>query len=172
MEPIAARSGAPDGFHRIRHYGFLASAGRACPGVASRARLSCRRGRRSAAGSASAMPLLRRSYGHHRDLPARGSSARAAGIAACLRDHCSVTRRDQPQPTVEVMRLRPVVRHAPASFTSSTTAVRTSRSRCLPPSQHVHHALAQRNYHRVPRVKGIPKSPRHINSRTRILKSP
>jgi hypothetical protein len=79
-----------------------------------------------------------------------------------------VTRRDQPQPTVEVMRLRPVARHAPASITSSTTAVRTSRSRCLPPSQHVHHALAQRNYHRVPRVKGIPKSPRHINSRTRI----
>jgi hypothetical protein len=83
-----------------------------------------------------------------------------------------VTRRDQPQPAVEAMRLRPVGHHVPVSISSSTTAVRTASSRRLPPSHHGHNALKQRNYHQVPRVNRIPQSPRHLNSRIRILKSP
>jgi hypothetical protein len=63
-------------------------------------------------------------------------------------------------------------RHVPASITSSTTAVRTARSRRLPPSQHLHHAPTQLNYHQLPRVNRILQSPRHSFDRSRNLKSP
>jgi len=122
--------------------------------------------------SASAMPLLRRSYGHHRDLSAYGSSAGATIVASLLPDHCTVTRRDEPQPAVEPMRLRPVEGLVPASITRSTTTTSTAGSPWLPPSQHLHHALTQRNYHQVPRVSPIPQSTRHSFIRSRILKSP
>ena len=126
----------------------------------------------SAARSTSAMPLLRRSYGHHRDLSAYGSSAGATIVASLLPDHCTVTRRDEPQPAVEPMRLRPVEGLVPASITRSTTTTSTAGSPWLPPSQHLHHALTQRNYHQVPRVSPIPQSTRHSFIRSRILKSP
>src|SRR3954447_9859819 len=128
--------------------------------------------RYSGARSASAMPLLRRSYGHHRDLSAYGSSAGATIVASLLPDHCTVTRRDEPQPAVEPMRLRPVEGLVPASITRSTTTTSTAGSPWLPPSQHLHHALTQRNYHQVPRVSPIPQSTRHSFIRSRILKSP
>ena len=166
----------PKGFHRIRHYGLLASAGRTANVARARELLAIPAPpavkRLSAAGSASAMPLLRRSYGHRRDLSACGSGARATNVASLHRDHCVVTRRDEPQPAVEAMRLPPVGRHAPASITSSTTAIMTARSRCLPPSHHLHDALTQRNYHQVPRVNRMPQSPHHSFSRSRILKPP
>jgi Putative transposase/Transposase zinc-binding domain len=143
----------------------------ACSGVACCARTTCGQ-RYSGARSASAMPLLRRSYGHHRDLSAYGSSAGATIVASLLPDHCTVTRRDEPQPAVEPMRLRPVEGLVPASITRSTTTTSTAGSPWLPPSQHLHHALTQRNYHQVPRVSPIPQSTRHSFIRSRILKSP
>ena len=61
---------------------------RACPGVARCACTTRGRGRRIAARPASAMPLLRRPYGHHRDLPACGSGARATIVAPSPGPRC------------------------------------------------------------------------------------
>src|SRR6185437_4480329 len=83
----------------------------------------------------------------HRDRSAYGSSAGATIVASLLPDHCTVTRRDEPQPAVEPMRLRPVEGLVPASITRSTTTTSTAGSPWLPPSPHLHHALTQRNYH-------------------------
>src|SRR4029077_12976531 len=72
----------PHGFHRIRHYGLLASGTRAdniararrllhvpC-GTARGRRYQLRRGQRAQAALAP-VPTLRRSHGHHRDIPVR-----------------------------------------------------------------------------------------------------
>ena len=68
--------------------------------------------------------------------------------------------------------LRPVGRYPPASITGSRTVARAARSPRLPSSHHVCDALTQRNYHQVPQANRISQSPRHLNSRPRILKSP
>jgi hypothetical protein len=83
-----------------------------------------------------------------------------------------VTRHDEPQPAVEARRLRPVGRHVPASITRPTTAMSPAKSPCLPPSQHLHDAPTQLNYHQLSQVNPIPQSPHHSYSRSRILKSP
>jgi len=114
------------------------------------------------------MPLLRRSYGHHRDLPACGEGARATIVASLYRDERVVIRHDEPQPAIEAIRLRPVGRYAPASITSFT-AMLTVRSRCLPTSHRANDPLKDRNHHQPPRVNHIPQTPRHPFSRTRIL---
>ena len=139
----------PKGFHRIRHYGLLASAGRKANVARARELLAVParnrgRGRRSAAGSASAMPLLRRSHGRHRDLPACGSGARATIVASLYRDDGVVTRHDEPQPPVEAVPLRPVGRHAPASIATPTIALMTARSACPPPSHRACHRRTAR----------------------------
>ena len=81
----------PKGFHRIRHYGLLASAGRkaehrtrqgadrrpeprAAPAATTEATAD------GAARPSSAMPLLRRPHDHHRDLRARRRPARPASV--------------------------------------------------------------------------------------------
>ena len=75
----------PKGFHRIRHYGLLASAGRKA-NVARARELPMDQTtsgqRHSAARSAYAMPMPRRSHGHHRDLSACGLGARHRSVAS------------------------------------------------------------------------------------------
>ena len=76
----------PKGFHRIRHYGLLASAGRTA-NIARPRTPRCTEGRMQrnrqcgcprAGRSAAAMPMLWRSHDHHRDLRARQRRPRAA----------------------------------------------------------------------------------------------
>ena len=76
----------PDGFHRIRHYGLLASAAQRKANIAKiRAWLGADRPAPAARGarqdhpahSARAMPLLWRPDAHHRDLPPRSATADA-----------------------------------------------------------------------------------------------
>src|SRR5258708_35681293 len=81
------------------------------------------------------MPMLRRSHGRHRDLPVCQPSARAAIFASLIRDNGVVTRRDEPQSTVEAVPLRPSGGHTPRSTASSTTVPMTARSAGLPPRQ-------------------------------------
>ena len=83
------------------------------------------------------------------------------------RDRRVVTRHDEPQPAVEARRLRPVGRHVPASITRSTTAMSPAKSPCLPPSQHLHDAPTQLNYHQLSQVNPIPQSPHHSYSRSK-----
>ena len=75
----------PQGFHRIRHYGLLASGTRADniararelarrAGTARGRRYQLRRGRRTKAARAS-VSVLRRSHDHHREIPARRLAA-------------------------------------------------------------------------------------------------
>ena len=76
----------PKGFHRIRHYGLLASAGRKANLARARELLDVpargrSRGTRRAeplppTRPAAAMPVLRRPHDHHRDLRARRRPAR------------------------------------------------------------------------------------------------
>jgi hypothetical protein len=107
------------------------------------------------------MPLLRRSYGHHRDLPACSSGARAASIVSLLWDLCVVTPRDEPQPAVEAMRLRPVGRHAPASIATSTIALMTATSACPPPSHRANAIRVNRPFRQAPTASRRAQSPRH-----------
>ena len=80
----------PHGFHRIRHYGLLASGTRADNIARARRLLDVpaaqpeagddqpRRGRRAQAALAP-VPVLRRPHDHHRDIPARRLAALSAG---------------------------------------------------------------------------------------------
>jgi hypothetical protein len=120
----------------------------------------------------SAMPLLWRSYGHHRDLSAGGSGARATIIVSLHRHDGVMMHHDESQPPVETVALRPAVRRAPASITSPMTATTTAGSLPPPSSHRTRAALAHRNHHRAPRVNRAAQSPRRLNSPTRILKSP
>jgi hypothetical protein len=107
------------------------------------------------------MPLLRRSYGHHRDLPACGSGARATIVASLYRDDCVVIRRDEPLPAVEATRLRPVGRHAHASIATSTIALMTATSACPPPSHRANAIRVNRPFRQAPPASRRSQSPRH-----------
>src|SRR6201989_3713863 len=96
------------------------------------------------------MPLLGRSYGHHRDLPACGSGARATIVASLYRDDCVVIRHDQPLPAVEATRLRPVGRHAPASIPTSTIPLMTATSACPPPFHRANSIALNRPFPQAP----------------------
>jgi hypothetical protein len=63
------------------------------------------------------------------------TSARAAIFASLIRDNGVVTRRDEPQSTVEAVPLRPSGGHTPRSTASSTAVPMTARSAGLPPRQ-------------------------------------
>ena len=145
---------------------------RACPGVARCACTGRGRGRRVATRPASAMPLLRRPYGHHRDLPACGSGTRATIVTSRHRDHGVMIQHDEPQPPAEAAALQPAVRHAPASITNALTATMTAGSRCPSTARGTIVALAHRDHHRAAPLNRVAQSPRRLNRSTRILKSP
>ena len=143
------------------------------PSVRGQRRVTSRgRGRRLATRRASAMPLLRRPYGHHRDLPACGSGTRATIVTSRHRDHGVMIQHDEPQPPAEAMALQPAVRHAPASITNALTATMTAGSRCPSTSRGTIVALADRDHHRAAPLNRLAQSPRRLNRSTRILKSP
>ena len=128
----------PKGFHRIRHYGLLASAGRETQRRAGPATARCPstgwgRGNGAATGCRqSAVPCCWRSHGHHRDLR-RAARARAPpSLPSLCRDDPVVNQDDEPPPAAEAMRPRQLDEHAPVSITSSTTALMTARSRYPP----------------------------------------
>ena len=165
----------PKGFHRIRHYGLLASAGRKANVARARELLD------APAPPASATFRCQIRLCHAHAAAVAWSSSRSFSVRLGRarhqrriphRDRRVVTRHDEPQPAVEARRLRPVGRHVPASITRPTTAMSPAKSPCLPPSQHLHDAPTQLNYHQLSQVNPIPQSPHHSYSRSRILKSP
>jgi hypothetical protein len=168
----------PKGFHRIRHYGLLASAGRKANVALARAACGASTGRarrtRSAIGSAPAMPMLRRSHGRHRDLPAWRSSARAAGFDALIRngEEGVVIRRDEPLSTVEAVPLRPSRGRTPRSTASSTAMPMTATSAGPPPRHRLASALTDRPSRPLPAASGRLQSLRYLRPTTEFLKSP
>src|SRR5476649_124799 len=118
------------------------------------------------------MPMLRRSDGRHRDLPACRSSARAARFVAPIRDEGVVTRRDGPQSTVEAVPLRPSGGHAPRSTAISTTVLTTARSARPPPWHGPTGALTDPPLCPAPGASGRLPSLRYLRNSTGFLKSP
>ena len=88
----------PKGFHRIRHYGLLASAGRKANIAHARELLAVPRPKVECRGSgecrcrcpdrlAAAMPVLRRPHDHRRDLRARRHTALPTNRPGTHREH-------------------------------------------------------------------------------------
>ncbi len=94
----------PKGFHRIRHYGLLASRpqgrSRQGQGPARRARAKRDGGAHRTARPSTAVPMLRRPHDDHRDLRAREASASAAGYRHADPDGDVVTRHGPHLPHV------------------------------------------------------------------------
>jgi len=157
----------PKSFHRIRHYGLLASAARRAtspaPGAARRTRAAngARRddqGHRHGANRPSpAMPALRRAHDRRRDLRARRRPARPAAVRTRGRDRGGMTpnraaphrkpagrrrRRRQPDATLVRSILRPRPPIAPPS-TGLGARDRTLRHACRDRS--ANQALARRH---------------------------
>jgi hypothetical protein len=154
----------PKGFHRIRHYGLLASTGRKTNVARARDLLAVPapaevEDTASPPDPRPPMPLLRRSHGHHRDLSAYGSAACATVTASLYRDGGVVIRHDAPQPAAEAMELRPLGGHAPASIATATPALVTASSRGLPSPHHVNATLANRPFRQATPVVGNSKLP-------------
>src|SRR5579859_6172862 len=118
------------------------------------------------------MPVLRRPHARHRDIPRGRSGARAAVCAPLIRDDGVVTRRDDPQPTVEAAPLRPSGGHTSTSTASSTTVLMTVRSAGLSLWHRPIYALTDRLLCSPSSASVRPHAPRHLRRYTRILKSP
>ena len=157
----------PKGFHRIRHYGLLASTGRKADVARARELL--------AAPVPAEVKETALTPDPRPPCPCCGGRMVIIEIfqrASLYRDDCGVIRRDEPLPAVEAMRLRPVGRHTPASIATSTTALITARSRCPPSSHCLNATRANRPFSQTPPASGSSQSTRHPYSHTRIFKSP
>ena len=125
----------PRGFHRIRHYGLLASGGRKANVARARELLAVPALEPAepdgAIQSKTTVSLLRRPHGHHRHLRADLPSTRPASLVPASR--CgAVTRHGQPQSIIEALLLRWRSPRAYGSSTSDTTASKTTRLLKLP----------------------------------------
>ena len=146
----------PRGFHRIRHYGLLASSARkvkycACPRAAWRrapAR-ACRIAR--AARSSPALSLLRRAHVHHRDLRAMEATPRATSRICTNRERPLVTRhalRSSHAATPPLRRMRPYALFAKIS----ATGLNMSRGQLpihAPPGEKSHSTSPRRRQRRA-----------------------
>ena len=93
----------PKGFHRIRHYGLLASAGRKANLARARELLAMPTTEETTEPAEAPDPppilsMLRRPHDDHRDLRARTATAGTAGHRRVDRDSDVVTRHDPPLP--------------------------------------------------------------------------
>jgi hypothetical protein len=121
----------PKGFHRIRHYGLLASAGR-------KANLARARDLLAVPPPTETEAAERSSHDHHRGHPEPGSAARTPHRAALLRDEGVVTRPDPVQPRVEAASLRPASRRVPTPAVAIAIVpivAPPARRRCATPPQ-------------------------------------
>ena len=137
----------PKGFHRIRHYGLLASAARKANVARARDLLDApmppeTEGAGAAAGPISTVSVLRRSHGRHRDHPGRRPAARPASLTRVHRDDGVVTRRGDPQSLVEAVPLRLSGDCMSKPIANSAAALARTKSACLAPEQRLTDALA------------------------------
>jgi hypothetical protein len=168
----------PKGLHRIRHYRLLASAGRKVNGGRARELLVAPaptevKETKKPHHHWINIPLLWRSHGRHRDLPAcRRSAARAATGASPYRDVGVVTPRNEFHATVEAAVLWLSVGRTPASTTSFSIVQMTASSACPASSHRVSCAFEDRRLHSAPLASDTWQSLRELRERVGILKSP
>ena len=117
----------PKGFHRIRHYGLLASAGRKANVARARQLLAVPPAAEPAepvepTGATAALSVLRRAHDHHRDLPTLDATARAAGLSRTNRDDDAVTRHGPCLRRVVALSHRPSTPRAPSRLARTVQA--------------------------------------------------
>ena len=118
----------PTGFHRIRHYGLLATGGRKLnirpsprtPRGPDDGNSSTRRVRST--HSKATVPLLRRAHGRHRRLRAHFPGTRSPAFSPASRIDGVVTRHGQIQSLVEVPPLREIAPSRPQTFGNDVIA--------------------------------------------------
>ena len=167
----------PKGFHRIRHYGLLASAAHKANVARARELLAVpprRRdgGNRSNCRSAAAVSVLRRSHGRHRDHPRLDPAARAASFTRVHRDDGAVTRRGNPQSLVEVAPLRLSSDCMSKPTANPVLALARTKSACLAPGQRLPADLAAHRSRSAENASGKGRPPSGSLRRRSVPKSP
>ena len=160
----------PHGFHRIRHYGLLASGTRADNIARARELLAvansrgrahrCRRRSRQAD-----LSLLRRSHDHHRDLRARCYATASSDSSTHRQSGSTPHDRAPANPIVSLAGSRPATaeRAQPSSVVSNRPTIR--RDRRDPP-------LIQQPFHRPPACWSASTSFTHLIRGTQIPIAP
>jgi hypothetical protein len=163
----------PKGFHRIRHYGLLAGDDRKANLARARELLVAP----SPAEIEKPMPtpsalfLLRRAHGRHRDYPRRQAAARSTSLAHAARNDV-VIRRDEHQSFAEALPLRPPDDRVPRSAVTSAVMLITVKSACSLSWRRPTDSLKTRLRRSAPRASRSPLLSRCFSSPPRIPQIP
>ena len=167
----------PKGFHRIRHYGLLASAAHKAAIARARELLDAPTPPDTEEPTppldrSPPVSVLRRSHGRHRDHPRRRPAARPASLTRVHRDDGVVTRRGNPQSLVEAAPLRLSGDCMSKPIACSAAILARLKSACLAPEQRLTGALAAPPRRTRSNASGRGRPPSGSLRRRSVPKSP